>query len=237
MVIVVSNLAAERLVLTAACSGRGWPCAECDSVRSARKALIRLRPSVVIVRHRLADGYSDDVIGLLKTLDSTSSVRVMVLATAGLPAPIEARQITLGAEVVYRDPIRIEVILAQVERYRALHRHPAASRSAASAKSVEFAGARVDLLQHTLSYRGRSIGLTPKEVELVRVLADASGEVATYEQLYSEILGRTFRGDTSNMRVLLGKLAASLRDVKLDLRAVVEVIPKSGYRYRASVGD
>ena len=64
-------------------------------------------------------------------------------------------------------------------------------------------------------------------------LATRTGEVATYETLYAEVLERRFRGDTSNLRVLLGKLAASCAAIGADLRAWVEVIPKSGYRLHA----
>ena len=44
--------------------------------------------------------------------------------------------------------------------------------------------------------------------------------------------GRRFRGDTSNLRVLLGKLTASAVSLGISLQKWVEVIPKLGYRYR-----
>jgi DNA-binding winged helix-turn-helix (wHTH) protein len=71
-------------------------------------------------------------------------------------------------------------------------------------------------------------------VTLVELLAHSGGELLTYECLYSDILGRSFRGDTSNMRVLLGKLTASLQPIGIGVRRWVEVIPKTGYRYKAS---
>ena len=57
--------------------------------------------------------------------------------------------------------------------------------------------------------------------------------MVSYETLYDKILHRSFGGDTSNMRVLLGSLAASAARIGLTVRSWVEVIPKSGYRYRA----
>ncbi len=234
MVVVVSSERPQRVVLTALCTRRGWPCVECDSVRSARRTLLRVQPRVVVVRHQLNDGYSDDVIGLLRASDTRTPARVIVLAAAGLTAPVEARQIVLGADVVHRDPIRIEVVLAQIDRYRAVGHSQLSRRRNGPAKSLVFAGARIDPLKRTLRHGRRVVELTPREVELVRVLNDSDGQVATYELLYSEILGRPFRGDTSNMRVLLGKLTSSFRAAKLDLRSSVEVIPKSGYRYRTN---
>jgi DNA-binding response OmpR family regulator len=229
MVVVVSSSRAERVLLSTLCSQRGWPGVECDSVRSARKTLLRVRPRVVVVRHQLVDGYSDDVIALTRSEESATAVPVVVLATAGLTAASEARQITMGADVVYRDPIRIEVIRAQLERRLTSSRLRVVAKP--PSRVVEFAGAQVDLLKHKLTHGAHAVELTPREVELVRVLVEARGDVATYELLYSDILGRPFRGETSNMRVLLGKLTASFRAANLDLRSVVEVIPKSGYRY------
>jgi DNA-binding winged helix-turn-helix (wHTH) protein len=80
------------------------------------------------------------------------------------------------------------------------------------------------------------VSLTPREVLLVEVLAGSKGQIVTYETLYSEVLGRRFRGDTSNMRVLLGKLGSSIRPLGLTLQHHVDVIPKTGYRYHWSNG-
>ena len=78
----------------------------------------------------------------------------------------------------------------------------------------------------------RTARLTPREVELVECLVATEGEIATYETLFSEILNRPFQGDTSNMRVLLGKLTDSAAGIGLAVRDWVDVIPKLGYRYR-----
>jgi DNA-binding winged helix-turn-helix (wHTH) protein len=74
--------------------------------------------------------------------------------------------------------------------------------------------------------------ITPREALLLELLIRAEPEVVSYETLYNEILGRKFRGDTSNMRVLLAKLSISARAVGITLRSHINVIPKTGYRYR-----
>lgn len=235
MVILVSSQKPDRMILGALCSERGWPTVECDSLRILKRHLLRVQPSVLVVRHELEDGYSDDAIGLVTEPAPAWPVRVIVLAGAGLSSANEARQINLGADVIHRDPIRVEVVLAQIARFRTLRYNARAKQVAAAVKKpVPFAGGLVDLLDRTLSHAGKVVELTSREADLVRVLIESGNQVATYELLYNDILGRQFRGDTSNMRVLLGKLDNSCGAVDLNLRSAVDVIPKSGYRYRTS---
>src|SRR5207248_2324593 len=105
-------------------------------------------------------------------------------------------------------------------------------RSATSQRTLDFAGAAVDPIERTASGGARRVPLTPREVQLIELLVDAAGEVVSYETLYHEILGRKFVGDTSNMRVLLGKLDLSFRAMDISIRRYIDVIPKTGYRYR-----
>ena len=232
MIAIVSSNPRERTAFAALFENRAWPHLECDSVRALRKTLRSDPPAVALVRHKLADGYSDDVLTALKDGNARLPTKVVVLAGAGTPAAQEARQLALGADCVLRDPVRTDVLLEYLSRFqkRAEARpKPARPRDA----SIRFAGARLLPVERCIEYSGRCVGLTPREVQLAELLVESAGSVVTYTTLYSEILGRRFRGDTSNLRVLLGKLDASLRAIGIFLRKHVEVIPKTGYRYIA----
>jgi DNA-binding response OmpR family regulator len=69
---------------------------------------------------------------------------------------------------------------------------------------------------------------------LVELLVGSENRIVTYDSLYHEVLGRHFDGDTSNMRVLLGKLGASARRIGISVRRNIDVIAKTGYRYRSN---
>lgn len=201
-------------------------------MRALKKTLRAHRFNVVLVRHKLSDGYSDDAIAALRADHARNHAGILVLANAGTPASQEARQLALGADCVLRDPVRTDVLLEYLARYqgRAESRRPARRRERRA--SFRFAGARLLPLERCIEYDGCCTALTPREVQLAELLAESAGSVVTYTTLYSEILGRRFRGDTSNLRVLLGKLDASLRSIGIVLRKYVEVIPKTGYRYQ-----
>ena len=232
MILVLSSTPRERAALIALAESAGWMVAGADSLREARRILRRQEVRTVVARHTLVDGYADHLAREFATADRGRPSRLIMLASPGMPATEEARQVTLGADCVLRDPVRSEVLLAYLARYLRRdesERGPAARRP----NRLVFAGGELTPDDRTLRLGGRLRTLTPREAGLAEALATRPGEVATYETLYAEVLERRFRGDTSNLRVLLGKLAASCAAIGADLRAWVEVIPKSGYRLHA----
>ena len=231
MIAIVSPSTHERAAFVALCGSRGWVTTECDSLRAFKRALLRVRPRIVLTRQRLGDGFSDDVIAAL-TGAEVSSARVVVLMGANAPSAVEARQVALGVDCVQRDPVRTDVLVEYLEKYRRVPEPARHGTARIVLKPFAFAGATVDPVGRQLRRGNKASHLTPHEVDLVELLVQSEGGILTYETLYSEILGRRFRGDTSNMRVLLGKLTASARAAGIQFREWVEVVPKMGYRYR-----
>lgn len=233
MIAIVSSSTRERTAFASMCENRDWVCAECDSVRALKKLIRHTRVHVVLTRHRLNDGYSDDVLAALADANSGSIAKTIVLLASGTPPGLEARQVKLGAECVLRDPVRTEVLLEYLAKYR--EARSAAPRETVTPKTpqlLSFAGARVHLTDREVRHGQRRVRITPRELDLLEVLAESEDQVVSYQTLFSEILGRRYRGDTSNLRVLLGLLDASMQKTGISLRRWVEVIPKLGYRYR-----
>ncbi len=162
---------------------------------------------------------------------SLPAAKVIVLLEPGASSAQSARQIALGVESVQRDPVRTEVLLEYLARYRQVKAVPAQPNRRETRQPFQLAGAIIRPVERQLCHGRQLISLTPREVQLTELLFEAPGEVVTYESLYNEILGSKFHGETSNMRVLLGKLNASFRSAGLTFRTFVEVIPKTGYRY------
>jgi DNA-binding response OmpR family regulator len=229
MIAIVSSNARERNAFANLCEQRGWPCMESESVRAFRRGLPKIRASVVLARHRLTDGYSDDLLALVASQRHKPHTRFIILVAADTPIAEEARQIALGADCVQRDPVRSDVLLEYLLKY--LRESKPGRRLTPATSGFVLAGATIDPLARTLRHRKKCVRLTPREVELAERLHEFKGQLASYSTLYSEILGRQFRGDTSNLRVLLGKLVKSFKSAGLNLRPSVEVIAKSGYRY------
>jgi DNA-binding response OmpR family regulator len=128
----------------------------------------------------------------------------------------------------------MEVLLEYLVKYRAEKRNSRLP-STTSPMSYEFAGARVVPHEHRLIRMHKAIHLAPQEIELVRLLSRSAGKVVPYPILYGEIFSQRFGGDTANCRVLLAKVTASFSRLGINLRDFVEVIPKSGYLYSATI--
>jgi DNA-binding response OmpR family regulator len=231
VIAIISSSTSELTALTGLCASHGWVALACESLQAATRLMRRSRPQVIVVRHTIADGFSDHLLMDLAASQRLPATRVIVLVGARVSTSTEARQITLGADCVLRDPVRLELLLAYLAKYQRDPR-PAPVRPV-SVGLIHFAGGTLRLAERKLQRGSRSTLLTPREVELVDHLVAATGEVVSYETLYGEILRRPFTGDTSNMRVLLRKLANSAAAIGLPVRKWVEVIPKSGYRYRS----
>lgn len=232
MIYIVSSLAREAEVLAALCEQRSWPALACTRIADFKHAAEKNTPQAVIVRQRLEDGYSDDVLAYLESRSASHPTRVIVLAPANCSAKEEMRHISLGADSVLRDPVRVEVMLEYLARYRtSAVRRPAAPR--ANTASYEFAGVLVHPLEHRVSRGKLNACTTPRVIALLEVLHANAGRVTPYPLLYSELFGRRFAGDTANCRVLLAKAAAVFQSLGVPLRRHIKVIPKSGYLYPA----
>lgn len=231
MIAIASSITPERNALVALCEAQGWVTLECHSVRAALRTLRRHRPRVVVARHRLDDGYSDDIIAALHSSTGAAATKLIILLEAGIPSNVEVRQVSLGADCVLRNPIRTDVLTAYIGKYLKEAPRSTAPPGRSDAAMIDFCGGLFAPVERTLRHGRKRISLTPREALLVEMLTQSSGVVASYERLYGEILGRRFRGDTSNMRVLLGKLATSCRSIGMTIRPHIQVIPKTGYRY------
>lgn len=232
MIAIVSSSAHERTALAALCESRSWASVKCESLRALKKLLRLAQPKVVLTRHKLADGYSDDVMAVLAAAKLSPTTAVIVLLGPGEASSQEARQVALGAESVHRDPVRTNVLVEYLDKYIARTK-PSPAKAARSAQNqiIRFAGATFHPAERRVERAGKIIRLTPREVQLAELLFESPDQVISYTSLYHEILGTNFGGDTSTMRVLLGKLDASFRSIGLNFRSFIEVIPKTGYRF------
>jgi len=233
MILIVSNSTREASLLTALCEHRSWPAHACATMAEFTKLAEVSIPRVVVIRHRVGDGYSDDLFSWLKMSTCRPPPRVIVLVPANCSIQQEARQVALGGDNVMRDPLRLEVLLEYLAKYRL--RRDETKPPVRPRPVYDFAGVRVVPHEHRLEKSGKTVQASRQVIALLRLLHHRNGQVAPYPTLYSELFNRRFDGDTANCRVLLAKAAASFAHLHVDLRAYIRVIPKSGYLYTPSL--
>ena len=73
-----------------------------------------------------------------------------------------------------------------------------------------FPGLVINLTNYSVSYRGATIEMPPRELELLYFLASSPNQVFTREQLLDHVWGYEYVGDTRTVDVHIKRLRAKL---------------------------
>jgi Response regulators consisting of a CheY-like receiver domain and a winged-helix DNA-binding domain len=86
-------------------------------------------------------------------------------------------------------------------------------------------GLNIDASSYSAKINGRNLDLTFKEFELLRYLADHSGQVLTRDQLLSEVWGYDYFGGTRTVDVHIRRLRAKLGEME----SLITTVRNVGY--------
>jgi len=88
----------------------------------------------------------------------------------------------------------------------------------------------VDLEKRRVTRNGEPIRLTPKEYDLLAVLASHAGRVVTHRQILAAVWGPAHVDDTQYLRVFIGQLRAKI-EPDPDNPTMILTEPSVGYRF------
>jgi two-component system KDP operon response regulator KdpE len=130
-----------------------------------------------------------------------------------------------GADDYITKPFGIQELLARVrvQLRRTLDREPPPMR-------VEAGDFEIDTDKRLVRVRGQEVHLTPKEFDLLLLLARNPERVLTHKTLLKAIWGHAGIDQSENLRVLVGQLRRKIeRDPS---QPYIETEPWIGYRFR-----
>ena len=191
-----------------------------DRAATAAEALAAGEADLVLLDLRLPDG---DGLDVCRRLRERSDVPIIVVTARGEEAD-RVVGLELGADDYVVKPFGLRELIARI---RAVTRR-------VSARSVTHeplrAGAlEVDERTRRATIEGRELELTPKEFDVLAVLARDPGAVVSRRRLLEEVWETTWYGSTKTIDVHVAALRRKLGDPGL-----VETVRGVGFRLRAA---
>jgi two-component system KDP operon response regulator KdpE len=208
--------------LRASLGASGFEVIEAETGAEALKRAAVDAPEVVVLDLGLPDMDGKDVI---KSLRAWSEIPIIVLSARAREAEkIEA--LDLGADDYVNKPFGIGELLA---RLRAALRHRLRQQGATPV--VKAGDLRIDIARHKVMRGESEIRMTPKEFDLLRLLAQNAGKVVTHRQLLQAVWGPAHLEDTAYLRVFIGQVRRKI-DADDGAPSLIENAAGIGYRLR-----
>jgi two-component system KDP operon response regulator KdpE len=221
-VLVVDDEPQILRFLRASLGASGFEVIEAESGAQALKRAAAEAPEVVVLDLGLPDMDGKDVI---KALREWSEIPIVVLSARAREAEkIEA--LDLGADDYVNKPFGIGELLA---RLRAALRHRLRQQGATPV--VKAGDLKIDIARRKVTRGEADIHLTPKEFDLLKLLAQNAGKVVTHRQLLQAVWGPAHLEDTAYLRVFIGQVRRKI-DSDDGTASLIENAAGVGYRLR-----
>ncbi|MEH3090775.1 MAG: response regulator [Agrobacterium cavarae] len=219
-ILVVDDEPQIRRFLRPALAAAGYDVIEAENGADAIKAAATSAPDVIILDLGLPDMDGKDVIANLR---GWSTLPIIILSARDRETE-KIAALDLGADDYIEKPFGIGELTARI---RTAMRHVGKSESLPS--SIEADGLSIDTQRRIVARDGASIKLTPKEYDLLTLLAHHAGRVVTHRALLTSVWGPAHGEDLHYLRVFIGQLR---QKVERDAAQPKIIQTESGVGYR-----
>ena len=206
--------------LTPALAAAGFTVSTAENGETALAQLAGEPSEVVILDLGLPDMDGKDVIQRIR---EWSEVPIIVLSARDLEQE-KIAALDLGADDFVNKPVGVGELLA---RMRAVMR--GRERRFSAQPRFQFGELEINFPARRVMIQGEEVRLTPREYQLLRILAGHAGQVVTHRQIITAVWGSDTNADAQFVRVLMAQLRQKLeRDPSSPELLMTE--PGIGYR-------
>ncbi|WP_051949551.1 response regulator [Methylosinus sp. PW1] len=223
-VLVVDDEPEIHRVLRPALKACGYEPLKAMTGGEALKMIAASAPDVTVLDLGLTDMDGKEV---LREARIFSDAPIIILSARDDEAE-KIAALDAGANDYVEKPFAIGELMARV---RAALRHTPCKEPPPS--RIEALGLIVDTVKHQVTKHGIKINLTPKEYDLLLVLARRPGRLVTHNEILRSVWGPAHQNDLQYLRVFIGKLRAKIEDDPAVPR-IIETELGVGYRFLES---
>ncbi|MBQ6234980.1 MAG: response regulator transcription factor [Clostridia bacterium] len=145
-------------------------------------------------------------IEVCREIRKTSTLPIVMLTAKGEEID-RILGLELGADDYIVKPFSPREVVARV---KAILRRVEVKAESAETNIVSYNGLTIDLNSYSVTLRGEHIICTPKEIEILYMLASNPGQVFTRDTLLSRVWGYDFAGETRTVDTHIKRLRAKL---------------------------
>lgn len=175
---------------------------------SALKALESFSPNLIILDLMLPgiDGYQ-----VCRQVRAGSSTPIIMLSAKGEVFD-KVLGLELGADDYMEKPFDTKELVARVKAVLRRFKPLPSVQEKSDIKCVEYPELVINQTNYSVMYRGKTVDMPPKELELLYFLAASPNHVFTREQLLDQIWGYEYIGDTRTVDVHIKRLREKIKD-------------------------
>jgi two-component system KDP operon response regulator KdpE len=221
-VLVVDDEPQILRFLQPALEASGYAVIHADTRREALRLAANAAPDLVILDLGLPDMDGKEVLQQMRLFSSTP----VIILSARDRETEKIAALDLGADDYVEKPFAVGELLA---RLRVALRHTRGGTD--ERKLLQSDGLSIDLERRLVSRDGQPIKLTPREYDLLVLLAQNAGRVMTHGQILTAVWGPAHKDDVQYLRVFCGHLRAKVERDPAD-PLLVKTESGVGYRFR-----
>ena len=175
---------------------------------SVMPAMESFAPNLILLDIMLPgmDGYQ-----VCREVRAKYSVPIIMLSAKGEVFD-KVLGLELGADDYIEKPFDSKELVARTKAVLRRYKPASATPDNSSDKHVEYTDLVINLTNYSVIYKGATVDMPPKELELLYFLASSPNHVFTREQLLDQIWGYEYVGDTRTVDVHIKRLREKIKD-------------------------